>query len=48
MAMISSQGAKTTTSWTVVPASTIRDWMDKCRHDLTVEDILNYRTSNDS
>lgn len=26
-----------------VPASTIRDWMDKWRHDLTVDDILNYR-----
>jgi hypothetical protein len=25
-----------------VPASTIRNWMDAWRHDLTVEDILNY------
>ena len=24
-----------------VPASTIRDWMDHWKHDLTVEDILN-------
>jgi len=31
-----------------VPASTIRNWMDKWRHDLTVEDILNYRTRDDS
>ncbi len=26
-----------------VPASTIRDWMDKWKHDLTVEDVLSYR-----
>ena len=26
-----------------VPASTIRDWMDKWKWDLTVEDILSYR-----
>ena len=25
-----------------VPASVIRNWMDKWKHDLTVEDILNY------
>ena len=24
-----------------VPASTIRNWMDHWKHDLTVEDILN-------
>jgi len=26
-----------------VPVATIRHWMDKWKHDLTVEDILNYR-----
>lgn len=31
-----------------VPASTIHDWMDKWRHDLTVDDILNYRSRDDS
>ncbi len=26
-----------------VPAPTIRRWMDKWKHDLTVDEILNYR-----
>lgn len=27
-----------------VPAATIRSWMEHWKHDLTVEEILNYRT----
>lgn len=27
-----------------VPATTIRDWMDKWKHDLTVEEILQYKS----
>jgi hypothetical protein len=30
-----------------VPASTIRRWMYKWKYDLTVEDILNYRSTDD-
>ena len=36
------QLAKLNRSTHRVPASTIRDWMDKWKYDLTIEDILNY------
>ena len=31
-----------------VPAATIRHWMNRWRHDLTVEEILNYGENDDS
>ncbi len=31
-----------------VPASTIRHWMDKWRHDLTIEEVLDYLSETDN